>query len=63
MTDSIEIEIPQDVEREMYRTAVETIGTGYVRDYYDQVMVSDLRWAYRLGYEAGKKAVPRKKRK
>jgi hypothetical protein len=57
---SQEIAIPQEIERDMFRAAVDALGRGCVREYYDQMIVSDLRWAYRLGYEAGQNA-PKKR--
>jgi hypothetical protein len=60
-TKAKEVKIPEDVERGMLRAAVGILGEGYTPDYYDQMIVSELRWAYRLGYEAGRASKERKK--
>ena len=48
-----EFKIPPAVEREFFSIAVELLGAGYTKEYYEQTVVSELRTAFRLGMHFG----------
>jgi hypothetical protein len=59
----MEIKILQAVETGFFQDAVESLGVGYVRDYYDQNFVTYLHRAYRQAFEDGTKSSPKTKGK
>lgn len=39
--------------REFAETAVDILGAGYTPDYYEQTIISQLRWAFTEGFRRG----------
>jgi hypothetical protein len=63
---TVEVEnmkIPKETESSMLQVAVEILGRGYVPGLLVIVFVSELRWAYELGYNAAKAEAKKKVKK